>query len=917
MKDHLKRADLTRWNRAGLSRLRYVDGNAITHLETLRQGLSQAFNTEGTRQWPELEMHDTTSAATEAERLQQQYHGPRRDYVWEIMRSLARSAHVLTEHIDANSNETFLGTAAEWENLRKLVALLNYRPAPQASASTALALLVVENVSGTIEKGFGFKTKPNNGSSPVIFETLEDVEVHAALNTLRPANWDRSTASLVQSGDLVSFPLETPLTGISVGDLGVLACGNDFVAVTLAAITGDALQLKIHNPAPGWPLHPPLADTILWLAARSRRTPKISGENVISLPPGTIPVTDGSVLLWRESGSWQAARVEKSESTRLLLDRQGPTAGTEVFLALEAHRQRYVIDDEGEEEQRIILPLEANRESGALFRESLDSVDEAAVTPNNDLYDYIAEPDDSLLYYTTAAQFLESVSHADQVLTELSGKAESLSTGDLLVVEHQSGGLSAARLQAIDSGANSVTIELAPSANDAILIHSHFRHQLRPGGFDKNTDDLTDGDDKIAVENLPDVLKPGRAVIVSDGEKASESLVTLVDRENHQIRLQPPPRNYAAGNTIIYGNAVAVGHGETGKDKVLGSGDASLSNQTFELKVDDLSYLPDPAFISGVRADIEVRVDDRRWQQVDSLDDSRPEDHHYTVVQLASGNVTLQFGDGRHGRRLPTGNNNVRALYRRGAGIEGNIPSGALAKTVNTHPWIDGFLQPIPASGGNDREETASLRENAPASTLALGRAVSLPDFQHLATAQSSVWQATAFQARPIGGAGEIVRVVVVPAGGGELGTLQGDLQTFLQSRALPQVQVNIVPWQPLVFSVHVNIAVDSATFEPDMVIDAVRVYLLEVFSVNLRKLGAPLFRSQILAAVESVAGVSNCSVAIDSLLLDRNGAPASAARIVRAADDSVRRISASPEQLLYLDEALSQITIDTHEWSL
>ncbi|MFC6671254.1 hypothetical protein [Marinobacterium aestuariivivens] len=77
MKDRLQRTDLTRWNRAGLSRLRYVDGNAVTHLETLRQGLARAFNSASGLQWPELEI-DTESggATTETECLRQQYQAP-------------------------------------------------------------------------------------------------------------------------------------------------------------------------------------------------------------------------------------------------------------------------------------------------------------------------------------------------------------------------------------------------------------------------------------------------------------------------------------------------------------------------------------------------------------------------------------------------------------------------------------------------------------------------------------------------------------------------------------------------------------------------------------------------------------------------------------------------------------------------
>lgn len=914
MKDRLQQTDLSRWNRAGLSRLRYVDGNAITHLETLRQGLVQAFNSGAQAQWPELEIDASLSAAnTENERLRQQYHGPRRDYLWEIMRTLARSAHVLTEHIDANSNETFLATATEWESLRKLVALLNYRPAPQSSASTALVLLATDNVSGLLEKGFGVKTKPDDGSPPVIFETLEELDLDATLNELKAKNWNRSTAVLAQNADITTFALAGPLKGTSVGDLGVLSCADGMVAVSLVDISIDALQLRLHNPAPGWPAAPPLADAVLWLTARSRRVPKITGQNVISLSPSSIPVADNSILIWANGSTWQAARVAISQGSRLLLDRNGPAAGTQVFLGLAAQRQLYSIN--GADEHRIILPLASDRHSGALFNAGLNPINESAVTSISGLYDYLEEP--ALAYYSTADQALGPVSYASQQSVELSGKAESLSTGDLLVIEDQDGALSAARLESLEAGADSVLLELVPSLGGAALIHGHFKHQLHPAGFDRNTDPIQDGDNSITLQMLPETLKPGRKVIVSDGEQAQQALVTQVDRAQGKIRLHPPVQGFAAWNTVIYGNAIAAGHGESAKEKVLGSGDASRSNQSFELKVDDLSHVPDPAFVQGVRADLEVWVGGRRWQQVDSLDSAGPEEHQYAVIQLEGGNVTLCFGDGSHGRRLPTGNNNVRARYRRGAGLAGNLAPGALVKALSPHPWIDDFLQPMAASGGNDREDSTTLRDNAPASTLTLGRAVSLVDFQHLAISQAGVWQARAFRPAPDGRPGEIVRVVILPAGGGQLGTLKEDVQTFLQQRAEPQVQVDIAPWQPLIFSVDVSLAVDSRAFQPELVVDAVRNALLETFSLSQRKLGEPLFRSQLMAAVESVEGVSNCSLVIASLLLDGAGNAATAARVVRAADSSIRRISARPEQLLHLDAALSQIAINSHEWSL
>jgi len=105
-------ADLTRWNRAGLTRFRYVDGNALTFLEDLRAELAARF--------PEWEID------------QRKYDEPSSDWAWEIVRAFARAGHVLGEHIDAYANEGFLRTATQWDSVRKLVAMLDVHPAPPA-----------------------------------------------------------------------------------------------------------------------------------------------------------------------------------------------------------------------------------------------------------------------------------------------------------------------------------------------------------------------------------------------------------------------------------------------------------------------------------------------------------------------------------------------------------------------------------------------------------------------------------------------------------------------------------------------------------------------------------------------------------------------------------------------------------------
>jgi hypothetical protein len=78
--------------------------------------------------------------------------------------------------------------------------------------------------------------------------------------------------------------------------------------------------------------------------------------------------------------------------------------------------------------------------------------------------------------------------------------------------------------------------------------------------------------------------------------------------------------------------------------------------------VDD--RLEKKASISVLKIEIEGHI----WKQVEALNESGPDDPVYQVVTEADGSVWIVFGDGQHGRRLPTGGPSIQANYRYGAG---------------------------------------------------------------------------------------------------------------------------------------------------------------------------------------------------------------------------------------------------------
>src|SRR6266850_501391 len=136
--------DLTRWNRAVLSRFRYIDANAALHLEALRIELAARFP-----QWTALDKYDAPPDETASERTARilaEYHADRSDWAWETTRTFARALHILTEHVDAFANEGYLRTATQWQSVRRLAAMVGYTPAPASSATTPLVLLATNDV---------------------------------------------------------------------------------------------------------------------------------------------------------------------------------------------------------------------------------------------------------------------------------------------------------------------------------------------------------------------------------------------------------------------------------------------------------------------------------------------------------------------------------------------------------------------------------------------------------------------------------------------------------------------------------------------------------------------------------------------------------------------------------------------------
>jgi hypothetical protein len=948
----MKRDELTRWNRAGLARLEYVHGNAASFLETLRAGF--AGQPELTRWERVMGPPPDERDETRRERLLDQYRTPTRDPAWEIARALARASQVLAGHVDAEANEGYLGTATLWERVRQLVTMIDYIPAPPASAATPLVLLAREGRDGRIPAGLAVRHQPLEGG-PLTFETLEDIDVHASLNALRLAGHDRSPAPLC--GDELELPgkpgdvradeplvLEDEVEGrLRVCRVaGVSEVAPGWLRVRLAEGLGERHgfvrgQTRVHHGVRERPtLLGPVPEVAAPLAARRLRLaeppPPLDPGDVVYLGPAADPADRFRRVVAREARAvildrpldWLDFRHGHLAKARRLAvsgvigrELEGQAGGVvrlKVAGDLRDLAGSWVARPGSDRE------LKAYRILGVEYRPadpdvahagfSLLRIQDSTQDPllgesqrGNPQYVMAAPPSRGVPFEPFVRN--DRCRPLDQQL-EVRGGRDAEAGG--LVVVQRGQQFACGRLESVASlEGERRRLTVAGWAHrgggrfwlgDSVL-HCGFRHVSRPRGWDRN-EGLVTGPG-LVLETLPAELGRGRRVLVAGAAgRAVEAEVERVDAQG-RVFLSPSLDDLGlrVSEVVIHGNVVAAGHGEARPERVYGGVD--ITPQGLPVALKDVAFTADRQLPGGVRAALEVRVEGEHWEQVGQLHDAGPEDRHYTVRYTEDGDLLLGFGDGERGRRVPARRGNVRIGWREGSGPVGNLPPGSLERLARPDPRLSGVRQPLPAVGGNAVEDSESLRRSAPATLLTFDRAVSLADFAALATSHSSVWRARARPGPARTRRARAVTVVVLPAGGEASPHLLASLSAYLQSHVAPGIRVGLVEAAPVAIHLRARLRLDTAAFDPDTVVEAVRRVLQGALTLAERDIGEPLTIAEVFRYIEAVDGVVNSRCAIG-----RDRMP--------ALDSGLRQVPAGVDEVLHLPLAAGHLAIDWEE---
>jgi predicted phage baseplate assembly protein len=284
----------------------------------------------------------------------------------------------------------------------------------------------------------------------------------------------------------------------------------------------------------------------------------------------------------------------------------------------------------------------------------------------------------------------------------------------------------------------------------------------------------------------------------------------------------------------------------------VGSGDASRRFQSFTLQKQPLTYVPGSG-VDGVVSSLKVRVNGLLWQEVPGLFEQPANAQVYSTSTAESGRRQLQFGDGvTGGTVLPTGQGNVTATYRVGAGLAGRVGANVLTTLLDRLQGLSSVTNPLSAEGGADAETLQAIRSNAPRTVRTFGRAVSLQDFADLITASGEVAKAEAIWVWD--GLAPAIFLTVAGQGGGTFSD-PASLAASLNNERDTNRRLLVGNYRGVPIQLSATILTMQQYVQEDVVL-AARNALLTALSFDRLSLGQSLHLSGVYTVLQNVPGV-------------------------------------------------------------
>jgi Baseplate J-like protein len=825
------------WNRPGLSQIAYRVGTHARFKASLLAALSDPA-------FPALAPLATRDDS---------------DFSIALLDAFAVTADILTFYQERLANESYLRTAAQPRSVFELARLVGYVPSPGVAAGARLAFTLNDAPGApdpvVIPAGTRVQSVPAPGQSPATFETGTDLTARIGYNampavTADPVDWTGVTTSLWLDGTSTGLNPGDAIVFIDAGRTGNpgLSDSWDFHFVTATETDATANRTRLTWDSPLSAAFQAAAQTVRLYALRKRAALfGVNAPDPTLLPAAatTSGVVNGD---WKYTSSANTVDLDASEFAT------APQKFTWIVLSLGTTQRLYGVTQAYDRSPR-------------------------SYTLTSKATELILDDDTSRSWFVTgsrsAVAFVQSepLAIAPQPLTAWSDTALDRSVlapvaGDAIRVA-ASVPLAQGASVAVSGKRSRLRLD---SAGGASLVGSDGRTAIPIEDGDVFLVDAyppagTAGGLAWSVLTTKGVAgtltAPAGAVTLlasdkADAEVSEGAVVDAVVARTGETTLafkSKLARIYDRLTVRVNANVVAATHGETVKE-ILGSADGSAANQSFALKQMPLTFVSASGG-QGAQTTLDVWVNDMRWHEQPNLLDAAARDRVFMTRRRDDGGVVVQFGDGVHGARPPTGQTNVRATYRKGLGRAGMVAAGQISQAIDRPAGLKGVANPDPSSGGADPDTPEDARRSAPLHILTLDRVVSLQDYQDQATAFAGVGRALATWTW----FGRTRGVVVTVAGPGGVGLdpaeeTIGNLATTLRSLGNAYIPIAVVPHQPKLFRAEALVRIATADFDPALVLAAARAALLSAFGFDARGLAQGVAQSEVIAAIQPVAGV-------------------------------------------------------------
>jgi hypothetical protein len=798
------------------------------------------------------------------------------DLALQMIEWWAYLADILTFYNQRIANQDYLRTADQDASVRNLVSVLGYRPRPGIGATATLAALVSSSQPITLPQGMAVQSKPGPGSPPQVFELLQNTT--AQPGGAVSADPDNSNAVLGADGSVL---LQGTISSIKTGDLLLLAekgwSGSDlnYVLANVLSVQPQvsargAKYTQVFLSSSALPV-PSAAIASTYRLLRSTQTARLFQYGVPIGTSLTANSTTGigtadldSVTRLIQPGDMVLFDSLNGKTGVAFAGKTAPTATTGSTTTLNEVSHESLAADSAVEHAEISFEYAIEKQSAKHAKSAAANAD-IAIQSN-------------FVQSGFASSTVESSAGA---VSASSGSGTSVPTGMYLASVQT-------YTELIWYANNSTAPATAPSSSPIPVLHSEITFTpnvsapnasslvIRYGWQDVGilmSPPATSFDGLDAPQNLiavtPPIFPTGPiTALLQDqngiGALVNGNLVSGPAGPNPPAELQLSdalpgtatlPLNPVLTPPInVLTNLLPFTCGKTVPSEVLGSGDATQTGQTFTLAKSPLTYLLSAVSTSGnnYASTLRVWVNGVQWQEQPSFYEQAANATVFVTREDDNAVTYVQFGDGVNGARLPSGTNNVTASYRYGSGA--NAPAAGTLTVINTpQPGLASIQNPVAAGGGADPEPSSQMRQYAPLSALALGRAISGDDYEAIAASTPGVTRASAVWGFDVGEERTVVTVYV-----GDDQSAKNAAQLALSGDADPNRPVTVELATAVQLTITMNLEVNPSydmNAVAALAVTALTDPYAGLFGTYKIGIGQAVYRSQIFAACLAVPG--------------------------------------------------------------